>query len=317
MLPSTSPLESSAPKCYSATDEHLIKKTPCVRLFLITWMGHNRIACCVTPDTSNKGDYNSMATYPDGTLLTASGPEVDRMQGGQRRWIPDPPTFTCMGLNWGAIQTISDSEWDQIPKGAPYPSRADATLLQGSGPQVYVMAGCQRHLIPDADLTAIAEGVQLPSVHTAGQYALNGGGGWFLGDQFFSAGGGAASNAASVDTSGVINPAPQAVYQSERVGVFTYTIPYLIPARKYTVRLHFNEFVFSQPGQRIFNVSINGTPVLSDFDIVAQAGGRNKAIVEEFKVTASSDGQITIQFGPARVDLAKVSGIEVIEVSPI
>ncbi len=258
-----------------------------------------------------------MATYPDGTLLTASGPEADRMQGGQRRWIPDPPTFTCMGLNWGAIQTISDSEWDQIPKGAPYPSRADATLLQGSGPQVYVMAGCQRHLIPDADLTAIAEGVQLPSVHTAGQYALNGGGGWFLGDQFFSAGGGAASNAASVDTSGVINPAPQAVYQSERVGVFTYTIPYLIPARKYTVRLHFNEFVFSQPGQRIFNVSINGTPVLSDFDIVAQAGGRNKAIVEEFKVTASSDGQITIQFGPARVDLAKVSGIEVIEVSPI
>ena len=92
-----------------------------------------------------------MATYPDGTLLKASGPEVDRMEGGQRRGIPDPATFNCLGLNWGAIHTISDSEWNQIPKGASYLSRADGTLLQGSGPQVYVMAGCQRHWIPDPD----------------------------------------------------------------------------------------------------------------------------------------------------------------------
>ena len=123
-----------------------------------------------------------MATYADGTLLKASGPEIDRMEGSQRRWIPDPPTFNCMGLNWGAVKTISDSEWSQIPKGAPYPSRADGTLLQGSGPQVYVMTTCQRHWIPDpdtfnalgynwsaiqrvadTDLTAIPVGAQLPS----------------------------------------------------------------------------------------------------------------------------------------------------------
>jgi hypothetical protein len=34
-----------------------------------------------------------MATYPDGTLLQASGPEIGRMEGGQCRSIPDPPTF--------------------------------------------------------------------------------------------------------------------------------------------------------------------------------------------------------------------------------
>ena len=134
-----------------------------------------------------------MATYPDGTLLKASGPEVDRMEGGQRRGIPDPATFNCLGLNWGAIHTISDSEWNQIPKGASYLSRADGTLLQGSGPQVYVMAGCQRHWIPDpdtfnahrynwnaiqhvsdVDLTAIPEGaplqkMQQPTIVTVSQ----------------------------------------------------------------------------------------------------------------------------------------------------
>ena len=122
-----------------------------------------------------------MTTYPDGTLLRASGPEVDRMDGGQRRWIPDPSTFNCMKLDWGAIQTISDSEWNQIPQGVAYPSRVDGTLLQGSGPQIYVMAGCQRRYIPDpetfnalgyswsavvhvsdADLNAIAQGKQIP-----------------------------------------------------------------------------------------------------------------------------------------------------------
>jgi hypothetical protein len=126
-----------------------------------------------------------MATYPDGTLLKASGPQVDQMQGGQRRWIPDPPTFNCMGLDWNAIRTIVDSEWSQIPQGAPYPSQADGALLKGSGPQVYVMASCLRRWIPDpdtfnslgynwnvvqqvsdADLTAIVEGEQLPSVDT-------------------------------------------------------------------------------------------------------------------------------------------------------
>jgi len=47
------------------------------------------------------------------------------------------------------------------------------------------------------------------------------------------------------------------------------------------VRLHFNEFYWSHLRQRIFNVGINGTTVLSDFDILGQAGGQNKAIVEE------------------------------------
>lgn len=119
-----------------------------------------------------------MAAYPDGTLLKASGPEIDVMSGGVRRWVPDPTTFTAMGLSWNKVVTIADGEWSAIPSGPPYPSRTDGTLLQGSGPQVYVMQSAQRHWIPDpatftasgyqwsaidhiadADLTAIPEGI--------------------------------------------------------------------------------------------------------------------------------------------------------------
>jgi hypothetical protein len=119
-----------------------------------------------------------MTAYPDGTLVKASGPEIDMMAGGQRRWVPDPTTFTHMGLAWDKVKTIPDSEWAAIPSGPPYPSRVDGTLLQGSGPKVYVVQSGQRHWIPDpatftasgyqwsaikhisdADLTAIPEGV--------------------------------------------------------------------------------------------------------------------------------------------------------------
>lgn len=105
-----------------------------------------------------------MAAHPDGTLLKASGPEIDMMSGGVRRWIPDPTTFTDMGLNWSNVVTIADSEWSAIPSGPPYPSRTDGTLLQGSGPQIYVMQNAQRHWIPDP-ATFTASGYQWSAVN--------------------------------------------------------------------------------------------------------------------------------------------------------
>jgi hypothetical protein len=44
------------------------------------------------------------------------------------------------------------------------------------------------------------------------------------------------------------------------------------------VTLYFDETYVTAAGQRVFSVSINGTNVLSSFDIYASAGGQNKAI---------------------------------------
>ena len=146
-------------------------------------------------------------------------------------------------------------------------------------------------------------------------YQVNSGGGAaspFVADEFFS-GGSTGSTSAAIDTSGVTNPAPQAVYQTERWNNNTYTFPNLIAGTSYKVRLHFAEIAYDAAGIRVFNVFINGTEVLANFDIFAATGAENKATVREFTATANSNGQIVIQYAdiPGK-DNAKSSGIEIL-----
>jgi subtilase family serine protease len=146
--------------------------------------------------------------------------------------------------------------------------------------------------------------------------AIDSGGGAagsFVSDTDYS-GGHRYSTFHSIDTSRVTNPAPQSVYQTERWGNFTYTVPNLTPGASYTIRLHFAEIYWNSAGARLFNVNINGTQVLTNFDIFASAGGKYIAIVKQFTATADANGQITIQF-ISLVDNAKLSGLEIIAAS--
>jgi len=128
-------------------------------------------------------------------------------------------------------------------------------------------------------------------------------------------GGSTNSRGDHVDTSGVTDPAPQAVYQTVRYGNFSYVVPNLTPGGTYRVRLHFAELFDNGPGQRLFNVAINGAQVLTNFDVYSAAGGFERALVEEYTTTADANGQITVQYTTLR-DQAKSSGIEVIPVTP-
>ncbi|HVY39038.1 MAG TPA: malectin domain-containing carbohydrate-binding protein [Polyangia bacterium] len=136
----------------------------------------------------------------------------------------------------------------------------------------------------------------------------------FGADQFFS-GGTARTVTNAITISGVTNPAPQAVYQSERYGTSTYTFPSLTPSAAYTVRLHFAELFQTAAGKRVFNVLINGTTVLSQFDIFATAGAAFKAVVREFTTTANASGQIVVNFNTV-TDNATIEGIEIVPAAP-
>jgi hypothetical protein len=53
--------------------------------------------------------------------------------------------------------------------------------------------------------------------------------------------------------------------------------------KPYTVGLHFSDLENDTTGKRVFDVKLQGKVVLKDFDIVAEAGAGNKAVVKEFK----------------------------------
>ena len=136
----------------------------------------------------------------------------------------------------------------------------------------------------------------------------------FTADQY-SSGGTQRTVTNTITTSGVTNPAPAAVYQSERYGNSTYTLPNLTAGSQYTVRLHFAELYQTATGKRVFNVAINSTTVLSNFDIYATAGGNYKAVVREFTATANASGQIVIQLTTV-TDNATIEGIEILTSTP-
>jgi hypothetical protein len=145
--------------------------------------------------------------------------------------------------------------------------------------------------------------------------SINAGGsadGAFLADRDVTGGNTAPRTTVAIDRSLVPTPAPaESVYQTERWGAMTYRIPGLVARSTHRVELHFAEVYFSRAGQRKFNVSINGTRLLSNFDIFAEAGASNRAIVRTFDATASASGEIVINFSVGSANQPKVSGIVV------
>jgi len=116
----------------------------------------------------------------------------------------------------------------------------------------------------------------------------------------------------TIDVSGVTNPAPQTVYQEQRSGNMTYTFSGYLPGTNYLVRLHCDEVWWTAPGQRVFNVFINGTKVLTNFDIYATAGAQNRAVIKEIMTTANASGQLVVGFSNV-VDNASISAIEILQ----
>lgn len=131
----------------------------------------------------------------------------------------------------------------------------------------------------------------------------------FVADEDY-AGGRTISQDNVINASKVTNPAPAAVYQTYRFGNFTYTVGGFVAGTNYVVRLHFCETYWTAAGKRTFNVSVNGTQVLTHFDIYATAGGKNIANVQQFTEAANSKGEFVIQFTTV-VNNSLVNGIEI------
>ena len=76
----------------------------------------------------------------------------------------------------------------------------------------------------------------------------------------------------------------------------------------------------SLTGQRVFDVKLQGSAVLENFDIVRAAGGADTAVVKEFRGVRASD-RLQIEFVPRTTPSDQrtaplVSSIEVLKSTP-
>jgi hypothetical protein len=84
------------------------------------------------------------------------------------------------------------------------------------------------------------------------------------------------------------------VVASGATGLSAITVQGLQPG-EFLVRLYFAEPSPIDAGKRIFDVSLQGKPVVEALDIVTAAGGPLRGVVREFRAT-TSDGQLRIGF---------------------
>jgi sucrose-6-phosphate hydrolase SacC (GH32 family) len=117
------------------------------------------------------------------------------------------------------------------------------------------------------------------------------------------------SGGATYSTSDAISGTDDdALYQTERAQeTLTYDLP--VGNGTYDVDLHFAEIYYSSSGERVFDVSVQGETVLTDFDIYDRVG-HDAALVETIEDVTVTDGVLTIT-ADASVDAAKISAVTV------
>ncbi|MDB6123616.1 MAG: hypothetical protein JWQ71_2609 [Pedosphaera sp.] len=202
--------------------------------------------------------------------------------------------------NGGPYTTIATN----ITMGVTNYSYVDTTVTNG-GTYYYVVSAINT-IGEGTNSAQVTPPIIVPTKINCGGSAVRG----FIDDIYFS-GGLTFAVANAINTNGLINPAPMPVYQSQRYQNLTYTLPYLTPTASYKVRLHFAEIYWNAAGQRVFHVLINGTQVLTNFDIFAATGAIYKGNIQEFNAIADSGGVINIQLVTV-ADQASCNGIELV-----
>ena len=182
---------------------------------------------------------------------------------------------------------------------------AESLVAAGAGYYVDGAEHLLRMAIPPASITqphVINAYLNLTSpppyearINAGGRPYLDQGGAMWVEDRPYSLGsfgitGGGSNMIANV----ISNTSDQVLYQSEHLGV-SFSAFFDCPDGTYETTLCNAETQWYAPGQRLFNVSIQGQQVLSNYDIFVAAGGSNRAVTATF-TNLVLNGQLEIDF---------------------
>ena len=262
---------------------------------------------CTTTCPAAATNLTATLTYPSGSLI----PQI------ALAWTSGATTNAVYTIYRGSTPNFTPSVANQLVAGISNATTTytDTSVTNGSG-YYYVV---QSQTLGGVAYSNVAS-VGIPAaggVITTDVVAINAGGPAIAGTSWAAdkdvTGGGTENNGAATVTIpvGMVGAAPQAVYQTMHNGAFTYAIPGLNAGQTYIVNLHFNEdWVGIPTNGRIFNIFINGSTVLSNFQIFVAAGGSNVANIQSFTATADSTGTITVA-ATAVTNNPIISGIEI------
>jgi hypothetical protein len=264
---------------------------------------------------------------------TPSGIRVDHPAGQPA--APTGVTASATGadsvsISWAAVPGASGYNVyrSRQPRdgGYPFGPKANAALVTGTsfndtglnGQTTYyyvvtaVTNGVESSPSSEVSATTLAAS-QIVRVNSGGPAYTSSTGTTYLADQYVTGG---STYAITQTVTGTNDPA---LYQNERWGQFTYTIP--VANGTYDVRFHFAELYYgtavsgSCVGKRIFSMDILNTtvsPDIANLDICAQAGGPRIALDKTVSGVPVTNGTLTIKSVYGSVDDPEVTAIEVV-----
>lgn len=188
------------------------------------------------------------------------------------------------------LLAIAAAIWqrEHLRKGAtPHAEAAEPLLSVPAGPEVRIRCGYSRPIFKDNE------------------------GNVWQGDRYYS--GGFATEFPNEQIARTRSPE---LYRTARSGVFSYKIP--LGQGVYELRLHFAETTYTPisalgggENSRVFDVRLNGHPLLTQFDIVSDAGA-NTADIRVFRdVSPDKDGYLHLDFNGS-LGLPTINAIEIV-----
>jgi hypothetical protein len=247
--------------------------------------------------------FERSATSGDGHV--SAEPGKDQLESGAAPIKQTPHGFAASARSWwwmaasllvlalvvGYAWHRSQQEKQAQPKtevSSPAGTSSEFPLGPPSGEEVRILAGASRSFVDHADKLWSADA-------------------WFTG--------GTAVKSSLQPISRTLDPG---FYRTSRQGQFRYDIP----LRKgiYELHLHFAETVYGPEsagtggeGSRVMNVRANGKPLLTGFDVVADAGAGSAADVKVFTdIAPAADGMLHLEFAADNGQQAILSAIEIL-----
>ena len=210
--------------------------------------------------------------------------------------LQTPPTATPT-VPWTVTPTNTPTQ-PPVPTGTPTPTVTSTPTATGTLPTS----------TPTPSATALY-------VNCAGlQYLSASSGITWLADQAYATGSwGYTAGTAYSSTGPIANTSDPTLYETERAASGV-TYIFTLPNRVYAVTLKYAETAHTAAGQRVFNVALNGTTVLTNFDIFKDSGGQNIADDKTFSVTVTA-GTLELD-ETASVDKATLMAIGIVPYVP-